>query len=46
MRMAIYSEIPTVWKNYFCQLLNAHDVNNVRQTEMHTAESLLPEPSP
>jgi hypothetical protein len=33
------------WKNYFCQLLNIHGVNDVRQTEIHTAESLLPEPS-
>jgi len=31
------------WKNYFCQLLNVHDVNDVRQTEMQTAEPLLPE---
>jgi hypothetical protein len=31
-------------KNYFCQLLNVHGVN-VRQTEIHTAESLVPEPS-
>jgi hypothetical protein len=34
------------WKNYFCQLLNAHGVNDVRQIEMHTAEPLAPEPSP
>jgi hypothetical protein len=26
------------WKNYFCQLLNVHGVNDVRQTEIHTAE--------
>jgi hypothetical protein len=24
--------------------LNVHDVNDVRQTEIHTAEPLLPEP--
>jgi hypothetical protein len=24
------------WKNYFCQLLNVHGVNDVRQTEIHT----------
>jgi hypothetical protein len=24
-------------KNYFCQLLNVHDVNDVRQAVMHTA---------
>jgi hypothetical protein len=30
------------WKNYFCQL---HGVNDVRQTEIHTAEPLVLEPS-
>jgi hypothetical protein len=33
------------WKIYFCQLLNVHGINDVRQTEVHTAESLVPEPS-
>jgi hypothetical protein len=33
------------WKNYFCKLLNAHGVNDVRQTEIHTAEPLMTEPS-
>jgi hypothetical protein len=33
------------WKNYFCQLLNVHGVIDVRQTEIHTAEPLVPEPS-
>jgi hypothetical protein len=33
------------WKNYFCQLLNVHGVNDVRQTEIHTAEPLVLEPS-
>jgi hypothetical protein len=32
-------------KNYFSRLLNVHVVNNVRQTEIHTAEPLMPEPS-
>ena len=31
------------WKNYFSQLLNIHGVNNVRQTEIYTAEPLVPE---
>jgi hypothetical protein len=31
-------------KNYFCQLLNIHGVNDVRQTKIHTAEPLVPEP--
>jgi hypothetical protein len=33
------------WRNYFFQLLNVHGVNNVKQTEIHTAEPLVPEPS-
>jgi hypothetical protein len=33
------------WKNYFCQLLNLHGVNDIRQTEMYTVEPLVPEPS-
>jgi hypothetical protein len=33
------------WKNYFCELLNVHGVGGVRQTEMHTAEPFVPEPS-
>ena len=33
------------WRNYFSQLLNPHGVNDVRQTEIHTAETLVPEPS-
>jgi hypothetical protein len=33
------------WKNYFCQLLNVHGAGGVRQTEMHTAEPLVPEMS-
>jgi hypothetical protein len=33
------------WRNNFSQLLNIHGVNDVRQTEVHMAESLVPEPS-
>jgi len=33
------------WKNHFPQLLNAYVVNDFRQTEMHTAVTLLSEPS-
>jgi hypothetical protein len=33
------------WKNYFSQLLNVHNVSDVRQIEVHTAESLVPGPS-
>ena len=33
------------WRNHFSQLLNIHGVNDVRQSEIHTAESLVPGPS-
>jgi hypothetical protein len=33
------------WKNYFRELLNVHGVGGVRQTEIHTAELFVPEPS-
>jgi hypothetical protein len=33
------------WRKHFSQLLNVHGVNDVRQTEIHTAEPLVPEPS-
>jgi hypothetical protein len=33
------------WKNYFCQLLNVHEVGGVRQTGMYTAEPFVQEPS-
>jgi hypothetical protein len=33
------------WKNYFCELLNVHGVGGVGQTEIHTAEPFVPEPS-
>ena len=36
--------ILTKWRNYFSQLLNVHGVNDVRQTEIHTAEPLVTEP--
>jgi hypothetical protein len=31
------------WKNYFCQLLNAYGVSDVRQTEKPTTEPLVKE---
>jgi len=31
------------WRNYFSQILNVHGVNDARQTEIHTAETLVPE---
>ena len=30
------------WRNYFSQLLNVHEVKNVRQAEIHTVEPLVP----
>jgi hypothetical protein len=33
------------WKNYFSQLLNVHNVSDVRQIEAHMAEPLVPGPS-
>jgi len=33
------------WRNYFSQLLNIHGINVVTQTEILTAEPLVPEPS-
>jgi hypothetical protein len=33
------------WKNYFSQLLNVHNVSDVRQIEIHTAEPLVAGPS-
>jgi len=33
------------WRKHFSQLLNLHEFNDVRQTAMHTAEPLAPEPS-
>jgi hypothetical protein len=32
------------WRNYFSQILNVHGVSDVRQTQIHTAEPLVPEP--
>jgi hypothetical protein len=29
------------WRNYFSQLLNVYRLNDVRQTETHTAEPLV-----
>ena len=33
------------WRNYFSQLLNVHENNDVRQAEIHTVVPLVPEPS-
>jgi hypothetical protein len=33
------------WRNYFTQLLSKYGVNDVRQTEIHVTDALVPEPS-
>ena len=33
------------WRNFFSQLFNVHGVKDVGQTEIHTAEPLVPDPS-
>jgi hypothetical protein len=33
------------WRNYYSQPLNVHGVNDVKYTEMHTAEPLVPDPT-
>jgi hypothetical protein len=38
-------QILTRWKNYFCQLFNVQGAGGIRQTEIHTAEPFMPEPS-
>jgi len=32
-------------RNHFSQVLNVRGVNDIRQTEIHATESLVPEPS-
>jgi hypothetical protein len=32
------------WKNFFNHMLNVHGVHDVRQMDIHMAESLVPEP--
>jgi hypothetical protein len=38
-------KILTRWKNYFRQLLNVQGPESIMQTEIHTAEPFVPEPS-
>ena len=33
------------WRNCFSHLLNVHGVNDIKHTDIHTAEPLVPEPS-
>ena len=43
--MADPHSIMARWRNYFSQLLNVHEINDIRQAEIHTLEPLVPEPS-
>ena len=48
MRQVIWSQAPTehwLGGDYFSQLLNVHGVNDIKHTDIHTAEPLVPEPS-
>jgi len=48
MKRVIWLQTPTVfwlWRNHFSQLLNVYEVNDVKWTEINTAEPLVPEPS-
>jgi hypothetical protein len=42
--LADFHNILHTWKNYFSQLLNVHNVSDVRQIEVHTAEPSVPGP--
>lgn len=39
-----FHNIPNRGKNFFCQLLNIHGINDVRWREIHAAEPLVSEP--
>jgi hypothetical protein len=43
--VADFHSILARWRYHFSQLLNIHGVDDVRQTELHIAEPLVPEPS-
>jgi hypothetical protein len=43
--LADLNNILNMWKKYFSQLLNVHNVSDVRQIEVHMAEPLVPGPS-
>jgi hypothetical protein len=48
MRRVIWLQTPSVlarWRNHFSQILNIQGANDVRQTEIHSVETLVPEPS-
>jgi hypothetical protein len=40
--LADSNNILNMWKDYFSQLLNVHNVSDVRQIEVHAAQPLVP----
>jgi hypothetical protein len=48
MRRVIFADSHSIlarWRNHFSQVLSVHGVKDSRHTELHTAESLVAEPS-
>jgi hypothetical protein len=48
MRMVLVTDPQSVlnsWKNFFNKVLNVHEIHNVRQKDIQTAEPLVPEHS-
>jgi hypothetical protein len=43
--LADSSNIVNRWKSYFFQLLNVHNISDVRLIEIYSAEPLVPRPS-
>ena len=43
--MTDFHSILTGWRNHSQQLFDLHEVSDVRQTEIYTAETIVPEPS-
>jgi hypothetical protein len=37
--------ILATWRNHFSQLLNLYGFNDIKDTKLHTAEPLVPEPT-
>jgi predicted metalloendopeptidase len=43
--LADHQNVLNKWKNFFNQMLNVHGVHDVRQMDIHMAETLVPQPS-
>jgi hypothetical protein len=44
--LAVSHDILNRQKNYLSQLLDVHRISDIRHIEIHTAEPLVPDPSP